>query len=356
MSDKKVLNIDPNIFNFSNNRKSRKKRDTTGVPSKIRMKVDNKPKKNETLKKRSILNMIRNHQETQYKNKFEDNKKKDTTAASSGDANTFHSGFNDAKDFFKNLEENAKKNPVSKNHTLKLHPSTNNIHTSLPPTLMNVTNSITAPSGSPHVNINPTILPTPKYGCLKNGTLPTYRSFINQTRKQMPELISMVPPPFIGGSNVAPTIPSSTGPAMNAFTGSNRESSSTLNNTLQSMNIQAKLDNQQKNNMKKRKMKRKKTIRRTYKIGRSKITPKVSVLVSNRTIRNNIATKSQLLKQVPLHEMRRYLIKHGFIRVGSSTPNDVLRKMYETTMLMCGEIQNHNPDNLLYNFIHDTDK
>ena len=53
--------------------------------------------------------------------------------------------------------------------------------------------------------------------------------------------------------------------------------------------------------------------------------------------------------------MRKYLIKQGFIRVGANTPNDVLRKMYETTKLMCGEIQNHNPDNLLYNFIHETD-
>jgi hypothetical protein len=24
-------------------------------------------------------------------------------------------------------------------------------------------------------------------------------------------------------------------------------------------------------------------------------------------------------------------------------------------MLICGEIQNHNPDNLLYNFLHDTE-
>jgi hypothetical protein len=84
--------------------------------------------------------------------------------------------------------------------------------------------------------------------------------------------------------------------------------------------------------------------------------PKVSVLVSNKTIRNNISTKTQLIKQVPILEIRRYLIKHGFIRVGSTTPNDVLRKMYESAMLICGEIQNHNPDNLLYNFLHDVEK
>ena len=45
-------------------------------------------------------------------------------------------------------------------------------------------------------------------------------------------------------------------------------------------------------------------------------------------------------------------MKRGFIKVGSTAPNDVLRKMYESATLICGEIQNHNPDNLLYNFMN----
>ena len=100
-------------------------------------------------------------------------------------------------------------------------------------------------------------------------------------------------------------------------------------------------------------MKRKKTKRRTYKIGKSKNAPKVSVLVSNRTIRSNITTQSQKLKAVPIEEVKRFLVKRGLIRVGSITPNDVLRKMYESAVMMCGEVHNHNPDNLLYNFLHD---
>jgi hypothetical protein len=50
------------------------------------------------------------------------------------------------------------------------------------------------------------------------------------------------------------------------------------------------------------------------------------------------------LKQTPIDEVRRYLTKKGFIRVGSDAPNDVLRKMYESAVLICGEIQNHNPE------------
>ena len=101
--------------------------------------------------------------------------------------------------------------------------------------------------------------------------------------------------------------------------------------------------------------KKRKTIRRTYQVGKSKQTPKVSVLISNKTIRKNVLTKTHLMQQVPIHEVKKYLIKKGFIRIGSIAPTDVLRKMYESSLLMCGEIQNHNPDNLLYNFLHTND-
>ena len=93
-------------------------------------------------------------------------------------------------------------------------------------------------------------------------------------------------------------------------------------------------------------------MRRTYTVGKSAVFPKISVLISNKTIRNDISTKTQLLKQVPIGDVKKYLIKHGFIRVGTVSPNDVLRKMYESAILICGNINNHNPDNLLYNYMN----
>jgi len=342
MSDKKVFAIDPNLFSFSKNT-TRKKRDKPTEDSKIKMKVA-KPKKNDSLKKRSILNMIRKHQETEYKNKFDSSNKKPTN-----DVQNFNSDFKNATDFFKNLENNvtqkAISKPITNNHTIKQYPNVTNplpktsyiepsmINTTLPTTLNNITDSIKPAINELPAVINTNIAPTPKYGCLKNGSLPTYRSFMNQTRKKQPDIIGGKPPdtPISVKSN-------------------------NLMSSLQSSKIKEKIENINLNKKKKKKMKRKKTIRRTHKIGRSRIMPKVSVLVSNKTIRNNISTKTQLIKQVPIHEIRKYLIKHGFIKVGSTTPNDVLRKMYESAMLICGEIQNHNPDNLLYNFLHDVEK
>ena len=99
--------------------------------------------------------------------------------------------------------------------------------------------------------------------------------------------------------------------------------------------------------------KQKKTLRRTFSVGKSKNKNQISVLVSNKTIRKKIMTKSEMLKQTPIHEIRKFLMKKGLIKVGSIAPNDVLRKMYESALLMCGDIKNHNSENILYNFMND---
>ncbi len=365
MSDKKILAIDPELFSFSNNT-TRKKRDKPNTEPKIKMKAAAKPVNNSSLKKRSIINMMRKHQETQYKEKFDTTSK---PTASNNDVSAFNNDFDNAKEYFKNLQETVTKNAVHKNHTLKQSPSLRSTPVMQSPPVMqsatisgmqDVTNNIYTTASSPTATINTQIFPTPKYGCLKNGNLPTYRNLMNQTRKN-------VPGESVGGSSMPSNMVVNTNnPNTNGAVGANRPDaniapvspniSTIMRNAIQSNQIQTKLENININKAKPKKMKRKKTIRRTYKIGRSKIMPKVSVLVSNKTIRNNISTKTHIIKQTPIHEIRKYLIKHGFIRVGAITPNDVLRKMYETAMLMCGEIQNHNPDNLLYNFLHDTDK
>ena len=359
MSDKKILAIDPELFSFSNNT-TRKKRDKPNTEPKIKMKAAAKPVNNSSLKKRSIINMMRKHQETQYKQKF-DTTSKPTT--SNTDVSAFNNDFDNAKEYFKNLQETVTKNAVPKNHTLKQLPSVRSSQVMQPASIsgmQDVTNNLYTTLSGPTATINAQILPAPKYGCLKNGNLPTYRNLMNQTRKNVPgeSVGGSVLPSNMSVNNINPNANGAietNSPGTN-FAPVKPNISTIMKNAIQSNQIQTKLENMNRKKAKPKKMKRKKTIRRTYKIGRSKIMPKVSVLVSNKTIRNHISTKTHLIKQTPIHEIRKYLIKHGFIRVGAITPNDVLRKMYETAMLMCGEIQNHNPDNLLYNFLHDTEK
>jgi hypothetical protein len=333
MADRKTLNIDPNMFSFSNTTK--KRRPSTNEKG-IKIKQESPKKKNDSLKKKSILKMIRQHQSDRYKRLFEPEK-----ASSTNNVGTeLKNEFKEAKQFFENLAEKTEQKQKIQNHTLKQYPSLPEksllMHPSIPP--INEAIITPPPLTFPPVNI------IPQYGCLKNGSLPTYRNFMNKTQKNYP----------VGGGN-------------NFVGGTNTDVAKQLedkkieimeNKINQSMGrieeikqTAAKLEKMKLGGRPSRR-KQKKTVKRTYNIGKSKVLPKVSVLVSNRTLRNNVSTQSQNLKQVPIDEVKKYLMKRGFIKVGSSSPNDVLRKMYESALLICGEVQNHNPDNLLYNFLN----
>ncbi len=93
----------------------------------------------------------------------------------------------------------------------------------------------------------------------------------------------------------------------------------------------------------------KKTIKRKYTLGRSKNKNRISVLVKDRGTRKLILSAQKLLKQKPINDVKEYLREHNFIKIGSNAPNDVLRKLFESSML-AGEITNINSEILLHNF------
>lgn len=172
----------------------------------------------------------------------------------------------------------------------------------------------------------------------------TYRNFHNKTAKQYPSLATV---PCMTSAPV-PQTPTPT-PTPIPYSGGALQILDSPAQKLQKMKEHKPMKPPAKLKYKKRK----KTLKRTYVVGKSKYFPKIGVLVSNQTIRNKTTEKMQLMKQTPLADIRKFLIKRGFIKIGTPAPNDLLRKMYETVHLVCGEIQNHNPDNLLYNFLND---
>lgn len=378
----RTIKINPELFNFQSI-KPKNTRKNNNIPKEMKMKIRThaKEKSTKTLK-RSVLNFIRNHQEKNLKNALNT---KNPVENNTNDM--FQTDFKESLDYLEKItkDNEFKVKPHMHNSTLKNY---NNIDTSsilfqpsvdenvniLLPTELLSTNIEPLKSQNQYKYHNPII--KPQYGCLKGGTLPTWR---NYTQKNRPN-VSSSPiinnhssqhqnnriSTFVGGDRNPQQNQNQPPVVMNMNMNRNQNTATTFN--------QPRLDNTQQikinelshmkdkmnkmQNVKKPKFinKQKKTLTRTYKVGKSKIQPKIAVLVSNKTIRKNINNKAQLLKQTPIQEIKKYLIKKGFIRVGSIAPNDVLRKMYETATLMCGEIQNHNPDNILFNYLNSQDK
>jgi len=304
-----------------------------------------------------VLRFIRDQQEKNYKKILNP----DTTPAKPEDAiipgsQDFNSDFDESLKYMMSFTEQQKNAPSMKNKTLKQN-SANPIQGSM---LFHPTINTLAPIeemvnvGLPDVfdttnyNIAPKIhLPKPQYGCMKyGGTLPTYRQFHNITQRRPllnPSESTVSQPIHIPSTNATPT------PDTTTIKPAHRM------DEIKKMAEKADAIQKAKPAPRLKYPKQRRTVRRTFRLGKSKVHPKISVLVSNRTLRNNITTKSYMLKQTPMPDIKRYLIKKGFIKVGSGAPNDVLRKMYESASMIGGEVQNHNPENLLYNYFNDID-
>jgi hypothetical protein len=335
-SNIRVVKYNEDIFKVPSKTQKRKKPDK---PIKI------KNASNKSIRQ-NVLKEIRKHQEQKYSELLEDNTKVTNLA------DKFEDNFKNSIEFMEKIAKKHKEtklNETIKNHNASVENSfrvtddTNLIPvnidepgenimvpmpasaqpTSAQPTSAQSFAQASAQGSSP----KPIIAPSPTFGCLKNGSLPTYRSYHNKTVKA-----SEAPPP--PQQIVAERIKSPTELLL-----------------IEKMK-QKEIEEKSKNLVKKQK-KYKKLLRRTYRVGRDKYRPKVGVLLPNKTIRTNVTTKSYLLKQTPIDEIRKTLVKKGFIKAGSSAPNDVLRKIYESIQLIDGDVNNHNPDYLLHNFFNE---
>ena len=347
------INIDLEMLKIPSRNKTSRKREPTNEK---KIKVRTPAKANNKSLKRNLLKFIRNQQD----NKMQSTEPLDLE---------FKSDFKESLEY---LSDIAKKNDIPKishNKTLKNFDILPSPTIDLP--IFNNVEPIIKPTGAPFR------LPQPTYGCLKGGKLPLYtrRQYNNDPNNATvfkpilplsigspapllppPPSSLQLPPSLMPPSLMPPSslqLPPSLMPPSSLQLPPSLMPSSNVNldkiNMIKAMNSTLSISDVYQP---KQPSRRRKTLRRTYKIGKSKNTPKVSVLISNKTIRNQISNKSQMLKQTPIYDIKKHLIKNGFIKVGSIAPNDVLRKMYETSMLMCGEIHNYNPDNLLYNYFN----
>lgn len=368
----KKIQLNPALLRISEKtRKNRTPKNSNSITSSERSEKSKLTSAN--LVKKQILNKIRQN----YRNsdKYDDKKGGDTH---NDDIPIHTSDFDNSVEYFNNLKK--KMSPSKSVDTPPMVP--------LPPQPI-----FSAPQAPP-VAAAQQQYTEPQFGCLKGGKLPTFRNwqktqknpnYYNSFSSSVPINSSYIdfatpsrgaaPPPqnFDFATHSAPQNFENGGVGGGLFYNKpsfveqpvlSQTTISNINENREQTSDWQKEKERIHQIMKKRKeiensidvaqksipTRKRKITRRTYQVGKSKIHPKVSVLLSNKTIRSQIMTEKQHYNEIPINEVKQYLQKKGLIKIGSNSPNHVLRSMYENAMLL-GDVVNHNKDTLLHNFI-----
>jgi hypothetical protein len=376
----KTIQINPNLLNvlghLSKTKKIREKK----------QKPIMSPLISPNALKNKLLKRIKEHKREEL---YDGETKKNTIS----DISIYTDEFNDSIEYLKNLSSLKKSQEIVNNKTLKSHSSldtTPQLHVQLdfPDTLKEMHAPSLAPASSNEVSIILNNKPSidPPYGCLKGGSKPTFRSWnstqknrdlprveINTEKERNDELDRerrlallkdkikmkqkekendniMMNNNFIQinstprESNLPIQIPTQTQMPMQM---------PMRIPTQTPMQIQTPTLSVEPNDPVFEGSSRrliKKTICQKYTIGKSKTQNKVGILIKDRNTRKNIISAQKELRKKPINEVKVYLRDRALLKIGSNAPNDVIRKIYESSM-MAGEVTNNNQDALLHNFL-----
>jgi hypothetical protein len=195
--------------------------------------------------------------------------------------------------------------------------------------------------------IRDTVSNDPPYGCLKNGSKPTY----SQYKKTLKRKNAMFEEPTI---KIHTEMPKEQTILLNPEE-SKDSNLQTLNPVLdRKMKLERLKDkfNEKKKTPSKRLIKRNKTIK-IFNLGKNKKTRSVGVLIKSGKTRKKIKHEHDVLKTKAITDIKYYLRKHNLIKIGTSAPENVLRTIYENSNLS-GDIYNKNVTTLLHNFMKET--
>jgi len=174
----------------------------------------------------------------------------------------------------------------------------------------------------------------PPHGCLKNGTKPTFREWANKLINKPVETIKNM---FGGGGGG--------GDGEGAGAGASSEVTGGLSGGARKT-VSKPIDNPE--NVAGMRVKIRKTQKKKYRIG--KHDDVVGVLLKNKESQRHIQKQHLELKQKTIGEIRKHLYEHHLLKIGSNAPPDVLRRMYEDSILT-GDVKNTNKGVLLHNFM-----
>lgn len=257
------------------------------------------------------------------------------------------------------------------------------------PTVQNMSNmpSVTNQDASFLPESTPSIQPAsvltlntePKWGCLKMGNKPTFRTFHNKTLKVH---TSIDLPDDNNICNISTNDHTSNRPVesnlekdpatlyentINKDTNINNEhdTSETISASTTELlygTRQQRLDDYRKEQLRadkdqvepvlKIKQTKQRLITKRYKLGKykNKDGEVIGVLIKNAQTQRNVENKRNEMRRLPLDTIVSRLHKKRLLKVGSSAPPDVLREMYESAVL-AGDIENEGNDIALHNFL-----
>lgn len=373
---KKMIQINPELFKINGSR-TKKNREKQPIPLISPNNLKNK-----------LLNRIKEHKENEIKdldlekgsNENQNDKYSDEFYGALGylsELSKKHKSDAERKIYDKkNQEKRELHNRTVKQYSAYVSP---HVELELPPELQEPIQPVFSfEPNAQHMHINYRIDKDVPHGCLRGGQKPTYRTWQNQTRRN---------PSYSSPSNVNSPIPTPL-PVVETNTISREKRLEMIKNKLKSIetknSIQAPVEikssfvidasppvpsplpvfpindlvlttnitNQDITTVPvKNKRYIKKTVRRKFTLGKSKMFRKVGVLIKDNRTRKNVLNAQKELKKVSMVEVKQYLRDKGIIKVGSTAPNDVLRKTYESSRL-AGEITNTNKETLLHNFLN----
>jgi hypothetical protein len=192
--------------------------------------------------------------------------------------------------------------------------------------------------------------PAPEYGCLKNSSKPTYREW-KKTLKNKEKNTEKNKETL----NIADDIQRN---IKNERHDKLEELKQSFDKIVSVIEPVEKMNNNKENiqilerRKKKRRIHKTKKVKRKLTLGKNLKRGVVGVLIKNRTMRKKIKNENLKLHTKSNTIIRRYLLKHNLMKVGSSAPEDILRTTYENSYL-AGDIINKNPDVLLHNYIQE---
>jgi hypothetical protein len=174
----------------------------------------------------------------------------------------------------------------------------------------------------------------PPHGCLKNGSKPTFREWAN---KMLHKPVDAIKNMFGGGDGAGGGGDDTQGTAAAAGMEGGGGASKTLSK-----------HHEHPENIAGMRVKIRRTQKKKYRIGKHDNV--VGVLLKNKEAQRHIQKQHLALKQKTIGEIRKHLYDHHLLKIGSNAPPDVLRRMYEDSILT-GEVKNTNNGVLLHNFL-----